>query len=70
MAGPAQAIGTAMTELQSVGPMRGYYPEPSKSLLICNEKDKATLQTTLERFQFQYCNGARYLGGFIGSITA
>ena len=31
MAGPAQAIGTAMTELQSVGPLRGYYPEPVRA---------------------------------------
>ena len=35
-AGSAPAIAAAMRTILEKGPARGYYPEPSKSILICN----------------------------------
>lgn len=49
------------------GPARGYFPEPSKSIVLSHEAHEAKARRSLESFHFQYTNRARYLGGFIGT---
>ena len=71
MAGKSENIATAMRHLLRMGPLRGYYPEPTKSVLICNpgtERDAA--KEVFAEFDFQYSDGDRYLGGFIGTAEA
>jgi hypothetical protein len=70
MAGSVSNITTAMRLLLHYGPSRGYFPEPSKSILICRKEDRAVAREMLAEFDFKYSDGARYIGGFIGSEDA
>ena len=65
LTGPSRGIAKSMDLLQRLGPARGYFPEPEKSILICNPSDAERAQQTLERFHFRICEGHRYLGGHI-----
>ena len=67
LSGRCSDIAKAMDLLNKYGPARGYYGEPQKSVIVCSELTTPTAQSLLEKFKFQYCNGHRYLGGFIGS---
>ena len=70
MAGPSKRVAVAMALLQCQGPARGYFPEPAKNIVVCQEAQTDQAHRTLERFDFQYSDGHRYVGGFIGSDTA
>ena len=70
MAGPSKRVAAAMALLQHPGPARGYFPEPSTNIVFCQESQMDQVRRTLERFNFQYSDGHRYVGGFIGSNTA
>ena len=67
MAGPVTGIAKAMRLLLHHRPSRGYYPEPSKSIFVCNAEDREQARTVLEEFNFRHLEGTRYIGGFIGS---
>ena len=62
------AKGTEL--LIKYGPAKGYFPEPSKSILICKADDQAAAQVHLQPFEFKYLTGGRYVGGFIGAPDA
>jgi len=68
--GTAPDIAAAMRTILERGPARGYFPEPSKSILICNPAVRATVQAELAEFSFQYEDGYRHVGGFIGTPEA
>jgi len=68
--GTAPDIAAAMRAILEKGPARGYFPEPSKSILICNPAVRAMVQAELEEFRFQYEEGYRHVGGFIGTLEA
>jgi len=68
--GAIPEIAAAMQLILAKGPARGYYPEPSKSILICNPTVRETVQGELEAFHFQYEDGYRHVGGFIGTPEA
>ena len=73
MTGPSKRVATAMELLERLGPARGYFPEPAKNIIVvCQESqvDPDQALRTLELFDFQYSNGHRYVGSFIGSNTA
>ena len=70
MSGPSKCVGEAMDLLQQLGPARGYFPEPSKSIVVCHEARMDQAKANLARFKFQYCDGHRYVGGFIGTEEA
>jgi len=46
--GTAPHIAAAMRVILEKGPARGYFPEPSKSILICNLAIRVTVQAELE----------------------
>ena len=48
------------------GPGHGYYPKPSKSLLIMHPENIETGKDFGAHHGFRVCTGARYLGGYIG----
>jgi hypothetical protein len=70
MAGRASKVRDAMRLLQQWGPDRGYFPEPAKSIVVCERESRERAQETLQEFKFVYKDGHRYLGGFLGSPTA
>ena len=60
------------TWLQKVckfGPKYGYFPEPSKSILMVNEKFIADAKTLFEPMRLTVVTGSRYLGGFVGQSS-
>ena len=53
------------------GPPHGYLPEPSKSVIICKSQEELNnVQSRLQDYNFKYCLGHRYLGGFLGSLDS
>jgi hypothetical protein len=66
----ARALARYMDLLMVYGPMRGYFPEPEKSVCIFDPADKAAAEGILGRFNFKYADGHRYVGGFMGSEAA
>ena len=66
MLGPATDMQNVMRQLMEEGPPRGYYPEPSKSIVVCRAADEDTFRHDLDEFSFSFCRGSRYVGGFVG----
>jgi hypothetical protein len=50
-----------------LGPAFGYYPEPSKSILVVTEESKAAATEYFADLGFKIVTGYRYLGGYLGS---
>jgi hypothetical protein len=69
MAGPISQIRKAQLLLQEWGPQRGYYPEPSKSVLVTPPFTTPDQLTPLTEFNYQVTEGSRYIGGFVGSAS-
>ena len=70
MAGPVDGIAQAMRLLARLGPLRGYFPEPQKSILVSKPEDTEKAKEILNEFSFRYTEGSRYIGGFIGSSAS
>jgi hypothetical protein len=54
--------------LCEIGPLFGYYPEPTKSILIVRQHNLEEARLRLSAFRVK--TGNRYLGGFIGEEEA
>jgi hypothetical protein len=67
IAGPVSSIAAAQRLLLELGPRRGYYPEPDKSILITPLDTPSSAYDDLTEFNFHHTTGHRYLGGFVGS---
>ena len=59
-----------MRQLQTLGPARGYFPEPAKSIFLVNSNDSDRAKELLDEFNFKFLDGHRYIGGFVGSDQA
>ena len=70
MAGPVEGIKTAQGLLLELGPRRGYFPEPDKSILISPIATPPSALESLAEFNFRHSEGHRYVGGFVGSGAA
>jgi hypothetical protein len=68
--GKTSGIASCMAELKRLGPARGYYPEPAKSILICAPDVREAAERCLEAHGFNYTDGHRYVGGFLGTKEA
>ncbi len=53
--------------LQEIGPTFGYFPEPSKSILIVRAHNRTRAKSSFDVLGFKVQTGSRYLGGYIGS---
>ena len=53
--------------LQEIGPAYGYFPEPTKSILIVRAHNCTIAKSSFKDLQFKVQTGSRYLGGYIGS---
>ena len=67
MHGHVNDITDIMHLLLKEGPQRGYFPEPAKSICICDLQTQNRVRPFLEEFKFQYKEGYRYLGKYIGT---
>jgi hypothetical protein len=67
--GPCSSSDT-LEPIQRLGPERGYFPEPAKSIFICSPEDRPGAEELLEAFSFKFTDGYRYVGGFLGSDAA
>jgi hypothetical protein len=67
MVGPLPSIAAAQRLLLQLGPRRGYFPEPEKSILITKPTTTPSELEELAEFNFHHSHGHRYLGGFVGS---
>jgi hypothetical protein len=54
-------------QLQEIGPAYGYFPEPTKSILIVRAHNRTISRSTFNDLKFKVQAGSRYLGGYIGS---
>ena len=68
--GRSSRVAAAMIDLQRLGPERGYFPEPAKSIFVCNPEDRPGAEERLEAFGFKFVDGSRYVGGFLGTEAA
>ena len=58
------------SKLEEIGPNYGYYPEPSKSILVVRQHNLEAAKRAFPDFGFKVTTGSRYLGGFIGEDAA
>ena len=56
--------------LQARGPSRGYYPEPTKSILVVAPGNVARAKEHFWGLGIRVVTGHRYLGGFLGDMAA
>ena len=57
-------------KLCELGPAFGYFPEPTKSILVVREQNFAAAVAYFADLKFQVVRGKRHLGGFIGEREA
>ena len=69
LVGTVPSIAKAQHLLLELGPRRGYFPEPEKSILITPLATPSSALDELNEFNFHRSTGHRYLGGFVGSAT-
>ena len=55
--------------LQLWGPDRGYFLEPTKSILVVKPHSVERATARFAHLGFQLTTGARYLGGYVGDTT-
>ena len=67
MHGTVSQIASTMRQLQALGPARGYFPEPAKSIFLGRPETSARAREVLEKFNFKFLDGYSYIGCFIGT---
>jgi hypothetical protein len=68
--GKFEDIRRLFRRLEEIGPTYGYFPEPSKSILVVRQPNLEAAQIAFPDFGFKVTTGSRYLGGFIGADSA
>ena len=57
----------SLDEIIAIGPKNKYYPEPSKSYIVVEDKFVEEATRTFGNYGFKFLSGKRYLWCFIGS---
>jgi hypothetical protein len=70
VAGKFDSIRSLFKKLQDIGPHYGYFPEPSKSILIVTQDNLEAATAAFADLDFKITTGYRYLGAFIGEKDA
>jgi hypothetical protein len=63
-------IRSFFQKLEEIGPNFGYFPEPSKSILVVRQHNLEAAQQAFPDFEFKVTTGNHCLGGFIGEDSA
>jgi hypothetical protein len=66
--GTSKGIRRYFEALQEKGPCRGYFPEPSKSILILQEHNKEAAEESFKDFGFTVVTGSATLEASSGSL--
>ena len=53
----------------TTGPVRGYFPEPTKSILTIKPAMVEQAKARFDNLRFEVVTGTRYMGGFIGTTA-
>ena len=53
-------------DLKLNGPARGYFPDPTKSILVVLEKNVPRAKEYFRGMGIQVVTGSRYIGGYVG----
>ena len=64
--GSFEAVMAHFRDLQLKGPARGYFPEPTKSILVVAEQNVPWAAEYFRGMGIKIVTGRRYLGGFMG----
>jgi hypothetical protein len=66
--GASKRIAKVFQLLMEKGPSVGYFCEPTKSYHICPKEEEAKARAAFEEegIEVNFCQGNRYLGGFVG----
>ena len=64
--GSFEAVMSHFRDLQLKGPARGYFPEPTKSILVVAEQNVPRAKEYFRGMGIKIVTGSRYLGGFVG----
>ena len=57
-------------DMQARGPSRGYFPEPTKSILVVDPRNLPRVENFFHGMGVKIVTGSRYLGGFVRYIVA
>jgi hypothetical protein len=63
--GNFESLCCCFEQLQEIRPSRGYFPEPSKSIIVVLEHNSEKAKSSFKDLEFKVTNGSRYIGGFI-----
>ena len=59
-----------LCDLQAQGPPRGYFPEPTKNILVLAPRNVSRAEEFFWRMGIKVVTGNRHIGGFIGESEA
>ena len=68
--GTFKGIQCHLEDLMIRGPPRGYFPEPTKRILVVSLWNVPRAEAFFRGYGLQIVTGRRYLGGFIGIKAA
>ena len=52
--------------LNSKGPEQGYFPDPTKNIIVLHPQNLESIEKFRQRHGFKVCMSACYIGGYIG----
>ena len=64
--GSFEAVMSHFRDLHLKGPARGYFTEPTKSILVVAEQNVPRATEYFRGMGIKIVTGSRYLGGFVG----
>ena len=64
--GEFEEIMDHFRDLQLRRPTRGYYPDPTKSILVVANRNVPRAKEYFREMRIKVVTGSRYLGGFLG----
>ena len=57
-------------DIQARGPPRGYFLDSNKSILVVDPRNVPMAEEFFQGMRVTIMTGSRYLGGFVGDVTA
>ena len=68
--GKFDKIADCFMELTDKGPVRGYFPNPTKSILVVKPHSVKVAKAKFSHLGFHVVNGTQYLGGHVKTVES